>query len=237
MALGKQVEVVELFKYALILAGGRGKRLKPLTNAIPKPLLPIGDKPIIEDIILKLKKSGVRKIFISVNYKKEMIKNYLKNGEMLGIEIDYLEEESPTGTAGSLALLPIIEDMIIVNGDVLTDLDYRALYDFMNKGFDFVIVAVEQEYHIDFGVIEFDENGELKNWHEKPTYKYYINGGIYAIKRESLELVKGYIQPNEQVDMPQIWDFLKRKGKRIGVFIHKGLWKDIGHLEDYLSLI
>ena len=226
-----------MFEYALILAGGRGKRLRPLTNAIPKPLLPVGDKPIIEDIILKLRDSGVRKVFISVNYKKEMIKNYLKNGGMLGIEIDYLEEESPTGTAGSLALLPIVEDMIIVNGDVLADLDYNSLYEFMNKGFDFVIVAIEKEHHIDFGVIEFNENGELKDWREKPTYKYYINGGVYAIRKEALEMARKFIRPNEQIDMPQIWNFLKRKGKRIGVFTHKGLWKDIGHLEDYLSLI
>ena len=226
-----------MFRHALILAGGRGKRLKPLTNAIPKPLLPIGDKPIIEDIIVRLRESGVKKIFISVNYKKEMIKNYLRDGRSLGVEIEYLEEENPTGTAGSLALLPITEDIIIINGDILTDLDFRALYKFLKKGFDFVIVAVEQKKHIDFGVIEFDENGELKGWQEKPTYKYHINGGIYAINKETLVLIKKSIPPNKQTDMPIVWELLKAKGKKIGVFVHKGLWKDIGHLDDYLSLL
>ncbi|HOA18221.1 MAG TPA: sugar phosphate nucleotidyltransferase, partial [Fervidobacterium sp.] len=133
-----------MFEDALILAGGLGTRLRPLTYAVPKPLLPVGEKPIIERIIENLKSQGVKNFFISINYKGEMIKNYLKSGRSLGVDIYYVEEETFTGTAGSLLHLPnaIGKDILIHNGDVLSNIDLSKLYSVLEEGnFDLVITT------------------------------------------------------------------------------------------------
>lgn len=225
-----------MIKTALIMAGGIGKRLRPLTYAVPKPLLPIGEKPIIEQIILDMKKQRINHFIISVNYKKEMIINYLKDGKSLGVEIEYLEEDTYTGTAGCLSNLNTEEDIIISNGDILCDVDYQKLFN-LTSTYDLIITSIEKEYTIDFGVLEYDKNNcELKNWIEKPTYKYSINAGIYAIKNSIITFIKQKLAPNTYLDMPDLWALLKSNNLKLGIYEHKGKWEDVGRMEDYMKL-
>jgi NDP-sugar pyrophosphorylase family protein len=229
-----------MFEEALILAGGLGTRLRPLTYAVPKPLLPIGEKPIIERIIENLKKQGIINFYISINYKGEMIKNYLKEGESLGVNIHYVEEEVFTGTAGPILHLPddIQGDLVIYNGDVLCNIDLKKLHKLLEEGqFDFVISSVKKEDYIDFGVLEFDENSKcLLGWKEKPTFYFYLNTGIYGIKKETIEFIKSQKEKNTQLSMPDLWSLLMEKGKKIGIYEHDGEWFDIGKMDEYLKV-
>jgi len=220
---------------ALILAGGLGARLRPLTYAVPKPLLPIGDKPIIEQIILNLKTHGIKNFFISVNYKKEMIKNYLKEGKSLGVNIEYVEEENYTGTAGCISHLSLDRDMIINNGDLLCDLDYTVFDEMMND-FDFIITSIKKEYKIDFGVLNYNSKKELLSWEEKPVNIFSINAGIYAIKLNVINFVKTHNKKNNYLDMPDLWQLLLKNDFKIGIYEHNGIWEDVGRMEDYIKL-
>ena len=229
-----------MFEDALILAGGLGSRLRPLTYAVPKPLLPVGEKPIIERIIENLRNQGIKNFYISINYKGEMIKNYLKNGMSLGVNISYLEEETFTDTAGSLFYLPddLKKDLVIHNGDVLNDIDLKKMYRLLKEhDFDLVITSVKKESYIDFGVLEFDDKSkQLLSWKEKPTIKFYLNTGIYGIKKETVKFVKQEKEKNIKLSMPELWDFLIKKGKKIGIYEHNGKWFDIGKIDEYLKV-
>jgi len=225
-----------MFKKALILAGGKGTRLRPLTYVIPKPLLPVGEKPIIEHTIDRLKKYDITDIYISVNYKADMLTNYLKDGKLLGVNITYIFEEKPTGTAGCLTLLPDIdEDIVLMNGDVLSDIDFCALFEELKK-FDFVITAIVQENSVDFGVLEIDDSNKLIGWKEKPNYRYYINAGIYGISKKVLKFIKERFEKGIYLDMPNLWSELIKNGFSIGVYVHEGYWRDVGRIDDYIEL-
>lgn len=229
-----------MFESALILAGGLGKRLRPLTHAIPKPLLPVGEKPIIEKIIEGMRNQGILNFYISINYKGEMIKNYLKDGKSLGVNINYIEEEVFTGTAGSIINLPdeLKEDMIISNGDVISDVDYQEVFNLLHKyGFDFVITSIKKGYYIDFGVLEFDKTSkELNGWKEKPTQYLDFNAGIYGIKKETITFLKEKVEKITKLDMPDMWELLMKNNKKIGIYEHDGEWIDIGRINDYLEI-
>lgn len=229
-----------MFEDALILAGGLGSRLRPLTYAVPKPLLPIGEKPIIERIIENLRNQGIKNFYISINYKGEMIKNYLKNGMSLGVNFYYLEEEIFTDTAGSLFYLPddFRKDLLIHNGDVLSNIDLTKLYQVLKENdFDFVITSIKKESFIDFGVLEFDNKSkQLLNWKEKPTLNFYLNTGIYGIKKETIELLRQEKEKGIKLSMPELWEFLMEKGKKIGIYEHNGEWLDIGKIDEYLKV-
>jgi NDP-sugar pyrophosphorylase family protein len=227
-----------MFDTGLILAGGRGKRLRPLTNAVPKPLLPIGDKPIIQGIIERMERQGIKNIYISVNYKRELIKNYLGDGSKYGVEIKYIEETNFTGTAGCLRLLrdDIQKPFIMSNGDVICDVSYHEIYDFLKNGFDLVVVGVKKEFSIDFGVLDIDQNFELVSWEEKPIIKNIINAGIYAVTPGVLDFIKKLIKYEEYFDMPSLWKEMKKHKMRIGVYIHEGEWYDVGRMKDYMTL-
>lgn len=228
-----------MYENALILAGGLGTRLRPLTHAIPKPLLPIGEKPILERIIESMKEQGIKNIFISVNYKKEMIKNYFKHGETLGVNIEYIEENTFTGTAGCLAFLPdnFVGDLVVSNGDLLCDIKYENLFNSMafNK-FDFIITTIKKEYKIDFGVLNYNKDNVLLDWEEKPIMSYNINAGIYGISQEVLNYSKKSIVKNNFINMPELWKILMDNNYKIGVYNHTGSWVDIGRMEDYVKL-
>ena len=226
-----------MFKYGFIMAGGLGRRLRPLTGAIPKPLLPVGDKPIIQFIIDHMKKHGIKHIFVSVNYKREVIKNYLKDGSRYGVKIEYVEEEDYTGTAGSLALLPkgFSHDLLVSNGDLITNIDYTEIYEKL-KNFDLVITGIEKNVFVDFGVLDINDNSELLSWREKPNLKYIINGGIYGISSKVIDFIHKKVKKHTYLDMPSLWDMMKENGMKIGVHIHNGEWRDIGRIEDYMAL-
>ena len=165
----------------VIMAGGIGKRLRPYTENCPKPMLCVGDKPILESLLEKLIESGFKKFFISVNYLKEQIIDYFKDGSSWGVEINYLIEEKPLGTAGSLSLLPndIESPLIVMNGDILTKFEANKLIDFHNDNSAYASICVrEHETTVPFGVIE-SKGIELRQIIEKPTYSDLVSAGIY----------------------------------------------------------
>jgi len=226
-----------VFKYGFIMAGGQGKRLRPLTSAIPKPLLPVGDKPIIQLIIEHMKEFGIVDIFVSVNYKKEIVKSFLRDGSRYGVSITYIEEIERTGTAGSLSLLPDdFDDKIIVsNGDLISDVDYGVINDLL-KEYDLVLTGIERKIPVDFGVLKTNGTPELIGWEEKPKLQYIINGGIYGISKEVVTYIKKNIPKHQYIDMPTLWGMMKDNGMKLAVHIHKGSWHDVGRMEDYMAL-
>jgi NDP-sugar pyrophosphorylase family protein len=226
-----------VFKYGFIMAGGQGKRLRPLTSAIPKPLLPVGDKPIIQFIIEHMRDSGITEIFVSVNYKKEIVKSFLRDGSRYGVRINYIEEVEITGTAGSLALLPEdFDDKILVsNGDLICDVDYRTINEMLAKC-DLVLTGIEKQVPVDFGVLQMNGSSELVSWEEKPKLKYIINGGIYGVSKKVIGYIKNNIPRNQNIDMPTLWGIMKDNGMKLAVHIHRGKWHDVGRMEDYMAL-
>ncbi|WP_225866197.1 nucleotidyltransferase family protein [Prochlorococcus marinus] len=213
----------------VIMAGGKGSRLKPHTNNCPKPMLHVNGKPIIEIIIRNCIDFGLTKFFISVNYLKEQIINHLGDGSTLGVDIEYLYEDMPLGTAGSLHLLPkdIKETILILNGDVLTNLNLHGLINFhQENNADITLCAREESTLIPYGVIKLDGINveELK---EKPIHSYLVNAGIYLINPGILRL----IESNSYLDMPNLILKAKKNGSHIIAFPIHEYWIDVGRPE------
>lgn len=226
-----------MFRCGFIMAGGRGRRLYPLTAAIPKPLLPIGEKPIIQLIIERMRGHGIDEVFISVNYKKEMIKNFLGDGSRYGLTVRYIEEPVESGTAGSLALLPegFAEDMLVSNGDLVCDVDYSAIKAMLQR-FDLVLTGIERTLSVDFGVLRVTDGSGLAGWEEKPVLKHIINGGVYGVSRRAYELCRELYPDRARIDMPDLWRAMAERSMKTGVHIHRGRWHDVGRMEDYMAL-
>lgn len=209
----------------VIMAGGRGTRLKPYTDNCPKPMLEVGGKPIIERIIAKASYEGFKNISISVNYLKEIIIEYLGNGEKLGVNIEYIHEDKPLGTAGSLSQLKKKEQhLFITNGDVLTDVSYKDICDFhiMNKS-QATMAVKSYEWSSPFGVVETD-GINIKSIKEKPVYTSYINAGIYCLDAKCLDL----LAEEEYCDMPSLFDRVKNKKHKTIVYPMHEPWIDVG---------
>jgi len=215
----------------IIMAGGEGKRLLPLTLNKPKPLLPVNQKPLIHEIVNRLDQYGLKDIYISVFYKADMIKEYFKELNNSGFNIKFLEEDKPLGTAGCLSLLKkknILDPIIVVNGDVLTDMNYRQLIDYHNKSKKLItICAAIYDIQIPFGTIELDED-KLANIVEKPIKKYLINAGIYIIN----PVLLNDLQDNTAINMTEIIEN-NIKNKSVGIFPIHEQWLDIGNHKDY----
>jgi NDP-sugar pyrophosphorylase family protein len=226
-----------VFKYGFIMAGGQGKRLRSLPSAIPKPLLPVGAKPIIQFIIEHMKEYGINDIFISVNYKKEIVKSFLRDGSRYGVKLTYIEEIERTGTAGSLALLPEdFDDKILVsNGDLICDVDYNTINKLLSD-YDLVLTGIEKQVPVDFGVLQMNGSSELVSWEEKPKLKYIINGGIYGVSKKVIGYIKNNIPRNQHIDMPTLWGIMKDNGMKLAVHIHRGKWHGVGRMEEYMAL-
>lgn len=215
----------------VLMAGGLGTRLRPLTENCPKPLLRVGNKPILETIIQNYVDQGFYKFYISVNYCADMIKDYFGNGERWDIDINYLEENEPLGTAGALSLLPEKPTLpfFIMNGDLLTKIDFSKLLDFHNEHQSCATMCVRQfEYQIPYGVVNF-EGVDLLGLEEKPIQTYFVNAGIYALSPESLDLVS----KNKFLDMTTLFEKLVEKKSRTNVFPVREYWMDIGQMKDY----
>ena len=216
----------------LLMAGGFGRRLKPFTNLIPKPMIKIGDKPILEIIINNFKKFGFSNFIISVHYKADIIKKYFKNGNKLGVSIDYIYEKKPLGTAGVLNKIikkKIIYPIILMNSDVLTNVDFNSLikYHKENKN-DLTICTKKYSINIPYGVIH-----ELKNKVtqiiEKPTQEFDINAGIYVISKKSLD----YLKKNNFINMDNFIQQLLTNHKKISSYPLHEYWLDIGKIDDF----
>ncbi|MDB3964657.1 nucleotidyltransferase family protein [Amylibacter sp.] len=213
-----------------LMAGGFGIRLKPLTDNCPKPLLKLGEKPILEIILLNFIKSGFHNFYISTHYLSEMIEEYFGDGSKWGVSINYVHEEKPLGTGGALGLLPKnLPDLpiIIMNGDILTKVDLLALLMFHNENNANATMCVrEYEYQVPFGVIE-SEGRKVKSMVEKPIHRFHVNAGIYVIERKIVNEVKN----NEVLDMPTLLE--RHLDKEVMMFPIHEYWLDIGRIEDF----
>lgn len=216
---------------AVILAGGKGTRLRPYTVAFPKPLVPIGDYPILEVIVRQLARQGFTSITISTGHLAELIEAYFGDGSRWGIAIDYVREDRPLNTAGALQLLhPTSESLLVMNGDVLTTLDYGAfLQEHIRRGAVASVATAQRDAMIDFGVVDIAPDGSLAGWQEKPSFAYDVSMGVYAIS----ERARAMIADGEALGMPDL--LLRVKGSGGLVYCHRSAceWLDIGRVDDY----
>lgn len=221
---------VKSFDFALLMAGGEGKRLRPLTNDIPKPMLPVHNKPLLEHQILKLVNCNIKKFYISVNYLSDYIIDYFGDGTRLGVQIEYLKEDKKLGTAGCLSLLDVVEEghFILLNGDVVTDLDINKFYQF-HKTSESMLTICGKDYNvpIPYGIIEYGANNEICNIVEKPTYTYFCNSGIYALNTNIVKDIE-----NSYLDMPDLINQVKLESK-VHIYKMYEYWNDIGQIDDY----
>lgn len=216
---------------AIILAGGKGTRLKPYTVTIPKPLVPIAEHPILEIVIKQLKRNGFDRITLAVGHQSELIQAFFQKGEKYDVEIKYSLEEKPLGTAGPLKLIEDLdENFLVLNSDDLTDLNYQDLLDFhINKNAMVSIGMFTRELQIDLGIIETDKNNTVQKYIEKPKHQFDVSMGIYAFSKNAVN----YIPQNERFDFPDLIKSLLQHQKRVLAYHHKGFWLDIGRPEDY----
>jgi dTDP-glucose pyrophosphorylase len=217
--------------WVVLMAGGLGTRLRPLTDICPKPLLKVGDKPILETTIEKMKKHGFRKFFLSVNYKAEMIEEYFGDGSKWSVEIQYLYETKRLGTAGALSLLPSVpsKPILVMNGDLLTNVNYDFLLDYHMKQESSATMCVrEYTYQVPYGVVKLDMD-KLKGIEEKPVHRSFVSAGIYVLDQNELRK----IPKDEFYDMPTLFENLVDSGQTSSVFPLREYWCDIGRIDDY----
>jgi len=216
--------------WVFLMAGGLGTRLKPFTDNQPKPLMEVGDTPILETIIIRCVAQRFRKFYISINYKADMIRSFCGDGSKWGAKIHFLEEEEPLGTAGSLSLLPEIpsKPLIVMNADIMSDVNLRNLLDYHKDQSSSATMGIkEYDLQIPFGVVK--TNGTLiTHVEEKPIQKYFINAGVYAINPDIL----GLVEPNRPMDMTDLFELAIHKNLNTSAFPVFEQWADIGRLED-----
>ena len=220
----------------VIMAGGKGTRLKPLTNVIPKPLVPIGEKTILEDIMDQFESIGCNKFYMSVNYKSDIMRFYLDQLEH-HYDIDFFEEARPLGTIGSVSLLKgkINTPFFVSNCDIIIDQDYRDVYEYhKNKGNDMTLVAAVKSFQIPYGVIETGQDGLMIGLQEKPEQTYMINTGVYILNPECID----EIPEGEFFHITHLMEKIKSRGGRVGCFpVSEHAWKDMGDWNEYLKMI
>mgnify|MGYP003575662702 CR=1 FL=1 len=217
---------------AVLMAGGKGKRLMPLTQDIPKPLLKVGDKPIIEYNIDRFIQVGIKNIKISVNYLGDQLIDYFGDGSNKGSNISYVRESQPLGTIGSILLFKDFkfEDIVVMNSDILTNIDLADFYKtFKDSDADMAIAATSYHVDVPYAVLEVDSQNTIQSLKEKPRYTYYSNAGIYILKRELLKLIPA----NQFYDITDLMEDILTKGKKLITYPITGYWLDIGRHEDY----
>jgi NDP-sugar pyrophosphorylase family protein len=218
---------------AIILAGGRGTRLAPFTTILPKPLMPIGEYPIIEILVRQLIAQGITDLTFTVGYLSELIRAYFHHRASLTskIKLSYVNEETPTGTAGSIALVPgLAETFLVMNGDVLTTLDYQKLIQHHHEQKATLTIAVQKkQVKIDLGVIIPHDDGSIADYKEKPELDYLVSMGIYVYEPKALD----YIEKGAYLDFPDLVLKLIHAGERVVGYYSSDIWLDIGRHEDY----
>ncbi|GAB6285715.1 MAG: nucleotidyltransferase family protein [Methanoregula sp.] len=220
---------------AIILAGGKGRRLMPYTTVLPKPLMPIGDYPIIEVILRQLKRCGYTRISICTGYLHELIHAYLDSNKTLGLDITYTHEETPLGTIGPLRLIDNLDDtFLVMNGDILTDLDFRKLIEFHKKcGAVATVATYQRDVNIDFGVLEHDKEQKITAFREKPTFHFDVSMGIYVFSKKILV----YVPTDAPFGFDQLMYALTERNEAVFSYPHTGYWLDIGRPDDYARSI
>ena len=233
---GKHARLDKIDVPVVIMAGGLGTRLKPITNIIPKPLIPVNEKTILETIIDQFKEIGCAKYYISVNYKSEIIEYYFEHLDKK-YDISFLKEDKPLGTIGSVSLLKgkIDKPFFVSNCDIIVDQDYRDVYDYhINNKNDITVVTAIKSFHIPYGVIETGDNGLMKGISEKPDISYMINTGVYIIEPQLIN----EIPENTFYHITDLIEKVRSKNGRIGCFpVSEKSWTDIGDWNEYLKII
>lgn len=221
-------EVIPL--QAVIMAGGYGKRLLPLTQNTPKPMLHVGEQPLMELMIGQLRDAGIHRVNVTTHFEPEKIRDYFGDGERFGVNLNYVSEERPLGTAGALRLIESKhEPLLIINGDILTKVDFRAMLDFHNEHqADLTVGVREYDFQVPYGVIE-TEGARVTGVSEKPVYKFFVNAGIYLLQPALDE----FIPKDERFDMTDLIAQLAAAGRTVVSFPIMEYWLDIGRLADY----
>lgn len=218
---------------AVILAGGRGVRLQPFTVNFPKPLVPLGDTPVVEVLIRQLINCGITDITLTLGHLAELMKAYFDHRRKIfdKISLRFVDEEKPTGTAGSLSLLPDLKDtFLVMNGDLLTDLDFNELVAYHHEQQAVLTIATHTRHvKIDLGVLEFDSDHRITAYIEKPEKSYHVSMGIYVYEPRVLK----YIEQGKYLDFPELVLRLLDKGEKVSAYPTQCLWLDIGRPDDY----
>lgn len=228
--LDELMEITSMDNWVVLMAGGLGTRLRELTKDTPKPLLQVGHKPILEMILESFISNGFHKFYISINYKAEMIRNYFGNGSKWGVEIRYLHERKPLGTAGALSLIEELPEkpIIVMNGDLLTKVNFRQFVQFhMETQSKATMCVREYEFQVPYGVVKI-ENLRLRGIEEKPIQRYFISSGIYILNPEVIRL----IPEDTFFDMPTLFDKIIQQGLDAFVYPLREYWIDIGRKDD-----
>jgi NDP-sugar pyrophosphorylase family protein len=217
---------------AVVLAGGKGTRLAPYTKILPKPLMPLGDMPILEILLRQMKKAEVEEVILTVGHLAELLRAFFQDGSRLGLKIDYSYEDKPLGTAGPLSLVAerLEDTFLVTNGDVLTTLDLRDLVAaHRQSGAIATIASHARKVKVDLGVLEFDGTNMLTGYIEKPTYDFFVSMGIYVFEPRVLQ----YVQYNQYLDFPDLVLKLIQKGESVMGYHFDGYWQDLGRPDDY----
>ena len=216
---------------AVILAGGRGSRLKPFTVVIPKPLVPIGEMPILELLVRQLKAQGFDWITLSVGYLSSLIEAYCGDGSRWDVRLDYVRETEPLGTAGFLGLINDLGDdrLLVVNGDTLTDLDMAHVYREHDPKDGATICSNRRSVSVEFGVLEADDSSRLRSYTEKPSFSYEVSMGVNVLSAWAIHSV---VKPHERLEMPELLRHIQAAGGVVRVRHTEAYWLDMGRMED-----
>ena len=216
---------------ALILAGGRGTRLRPFTAVFPKPLVPLGNRAIIEILLQRLAHAGFQNVTISTGYLAELIRAVCGDGSRFGLKVDYVGEDEPLGTAGPLSLLPELTDPVVVmNGDLLTTLNFTDMLRYHHEqNADLTVGVFPREVKIDFGVVESGPDGEFEGFREKPTFHFDVSMGVNIVGARA----QRHIIPGQRLDMPDLVLKVYETGGKVACFRQACRWLDIGRPDDY----
>lgn len=217
---------------AVVMAGGMGTRLRPLTEELPKPMLPVGDRPLMEMIVGQLRHAGIRHVNVSTHYKPEKIIDYFGDGSAFGVELHYVREDKPLGTGGALGLIPVPDEpLLVINGDILTQVDFRAMLDYHKEYEAAMTVGVTRYgYEVPYGVIECS-GPTVERLREKPNYSFLVNAGIYLLEPSVL----GYIPEGQHCNITDLIQHLLDVGQKVVSFPIREYWLDIGQHKDYLQ--
>jgi NDP-sugar pyrophosphorylase family protein len=220
---------------AVILAGGLGTRLRPFTTVLPKPLVPIGEYPILEIIIRQLARCGITHITLAINHRANLVRAFFGDGSAWGVRIDYSLESEPLSTIAPLRLIPDLPDrFLLMNGDVLTDLPFGDLFGYHERtGGQFTIAASRRTHTIDYGVLEHDDSGRLTGFLEKPSRDYIVSMGVYVVERSVVDRIPG----SGAYGFDHLMRDMLQRGDRVSVFQYEGYWLDIGRPEDYARAV
>ena len=217
----------------VLLAGGKGTRLAPYTKILPKPLMPIGDMPILEILLRQLKRDGFSDVTLAVGHLASLLQAFFSDGSQFGIDLQYSHEEEPLGTVGPLSLIERLREydtVLVANGDLLTELSFKELVDsHKSSGCLATIAAHRRQEKIDLGVLDISDEGRLIGFSEKPTYEFIVSMGVYVFSTELIKL----IPQGEYFDFPDLVHLMLDTDRRINVHVFDGYWEDLGRPDDY----